>query len=570
MSATIERSRVREPREAVARTPRAVRALSPARVWPFVRNRTWAIGVLGLIALVGGWAGVRGFGRSTLPSDLVFYSAQHSDLPINVTERGNLESQQDVQVLCEVDDINGDGMNGTLIVWIVPNGASVSEGDLLVELDSSMHVERLDRQIVDTERARSDQIQGQAKYDNQLTQNETLKADAELQVKLAELELKMFSDQESGTHQLEVEEIQRSIDDINSEILSSQANLELKQNDKQGIESLFKLGYAGKNELDRSRLEFLQAEGQLAAKMNRLRTQMATLTKKETYEHDMQLLQLQGKLETSKRSLAQVLRDNEARLAQAKAVMDSANESLKKQEELLARYREQVDKCKIRAPQDGMVAYATGESWRREEIREGAAVRPRQVIMTLPNLTKMQVKTAVHESVLDKINQGLRASIKVDAFPDRTYQGTVDTVAVLPDQSGWMSSDTKVYTTTVKIDEEVKQLKPGMTAVVEIHVDKLEDVLNVPIQAVVQEGSNNWCYVGKDGNVERRPIGVGRTNDKFVEITSGLAAGERVVLNPMSILEKAKEAQKQGSQPADEATAEEVPEKLAAALPDAS
>src|SRR5690606_12772589 len=126
-------------------------------------------------------------------------------------------------------------------------------------------------------------------------------------------------------------------------------------------------------------------------------------------------------------------RDNEAKLAQAKAAMDSANESLKKQEELLARYRDYVDKCKIYAPQDGMVAYATGESWRREEIREGAAIRPRQVIMTLPNLENMQVKTAVHESVLDKIHKGLKTTIKVDAFPDRTYSGTVDTVAVLPD-----------------------------------------------------------------------------------------------------------------------------------------
>src|SRR5690606_10316083 len=117
-------------------------------------------------------------------------------------------------IICEVDDIPGDGMNGTLVVWIVPNGSSVKKGDLLVEFDSSLHLERLDRQIVDTERARAEQIQAVAKFENQKTQNETLEAEAELQVKLADLELKMFTDQENGTHQLEIEEIRRSIDDV--------------------------------------------------------------------------------------------------------------------------------------------------------------------------------------------------------------------------------------------------------------------------------------------------------------------------------------------------------------------
>jgi HlyD family secretion protein len=484
---------------------------------------------LGLVLAVMGW----GWGGGSVDAGLVFHTVRRADLPIVVTERGNLESQQDVQVVCEVDDIPGDGISGTLIVWIIPNGSSVRQGDLLVEFDSSQHQERLDRQILLTERAKAEQLQAQAKYENQITQNETAKAEAELKVKLAELEVQMFTDQENGTHQLEVEEIKRLIDDINSEILAAQANLELKNNDKLGIESLFKLGYAGKNELDRSRLDYLQAEGQYAAKMNRLRTQMASLVKKQTYERDMQILQLEGNLATSQRNLVQVLRNNEALLAQARAQLDSAVESLKKEEELLARYRDYVEKCRVYAPQDGMVAYATDR--RSEEIREGAAIRPRQVIMTIPNLQQMQVKTAVHESVLDQILAGQRATVRVDAFPDRQYQGTVQRVAVLPDQGGWLSSDTKVYSTIVTIDQEVESLKPGMTAVVEIHVDHLSNITSVPIQSIVQRGKSSWCFVERGRAVERREVSLGRTNDKFVEIISGVDEGERVVLNPTAI-----------------------------------
>jgi HlyD family secretion protein len=521
-------------------SPSARAATSTTSLWKR-SSASWQSRLGSLLILLGmGVAGVfavrAGFGVGSSDTNLVYHTVRRADLSIVVTERGNLESQQDIQILCETDDIRSEGVRGTLIVWIVPNGSSVKKGDLLVELDSSQHIERLDRQILLTERAKSEQLQAQAAYDNQITQNETMQAEAELQVKLAELELEMFRDPQAGTLKLEVEEIERQIDDTNSEILAAQANLELRNNDKLGIESLFKLGYAGKNELDRSRLDYLQAEGQFAAKMNRLQTQMASLTKKQTFERDMQILQLNGNLQTANRDLVQVRRNNEAMLAQAEAQRNSAVESLKKEEELLERYRDYVEKCKIYAPQQGMVAYVSDR--RREEIREGAAVRMRQPIMTIPNLQVMQVQTAVHESVLDQVFEGQRAMVRVDAFPDQQYAGTVRRVAVLPDQGGWMSSDTKVYATTVSIDEQVGHLKPGMTAVVEIQVDHLRDITSIPIQAVVQRGQDNWCFVEQGQAVERREIALGRTNDKFVEITSGVNEGDRVVLNPLAVMDE--------------------------------
>jgi hypothetical protein len=156
--------------------------------------------------------------------------------------------------------------------------------------------------------------------------NETLLADAQLDVKLATLEQKMFVDEQKGTHKLEVEAIERLVEDINNEILGAQATLELKTNEKRGIEALFKLGYAGKHQLDQSRLDLLQAESQYVAKINKLNTQLATLKKKETYEKEMEELTLQGKLETSDRQVEQVKRNNEALLAQAKAALHAATE----------------------------------------------------------------------------------------------------------------------------------------------------------------------------------------------------------------------------------------------------
>jgi RND family efflux transporter MFP subunit len=504
-------------------------------------------GVVAVALPVASW--IRGVG--TAETGLVCYTVKRGDLPITVIERGNLESQENVKIYCEVDDIRGDGIDGTPILWIIPNGATVKKGDLLIEFDEAPYREQLDAQILQTETARAEHMDAVLTYENQETENETTKAAAELAVDLANLELAMFKDEEKGTHKLAVEEIERTVDDLQNEILAAKANLQLKRNETHGIETLFKMGYAGKSELDRSRLEYLQAESQYAAKLNRLATTQATLLKKEDYEYKMQRLKLEGDLETAKRNLKQVQFTNEALMAKAEAEKIEEERSLKKEEERLARYQQSIQNCKVFAPQDGMVAYAIESGYRRREVAAGALAHERQHLLSLPNLSKMQVKTAVHESVLEGVKVGLPATVTIDAYPDQTYEGTVRSVAVLPDPGGWMSTDTKVYETVVTIDEEVTRIKPGMTAVTEIHIDRIHDVLTVPVQAVVQVKDQTWCYVEDQGSLEQRPVQPGRTNGTFVEIRSGLAAGDHVVLNPgvpsESSDEPASESEDEGS-----------------------
>ncbi len=524
------------PRPAAA-APSTAPPRKAAATPPAARHRGHGGKVLIATVLLGG-CGLTAAALSTLTGGswtstdqpLVYYTVTRGDLPIVVTERGNLESQDAVSVRCEVDDIEGDGIHGTPILSIVPNGASVEKDELLVELDVANHTERLDRQILNTERARSEQVQAQVKYDNRKSQNETLREEAELAVQLADLALKQFEDDNGGTFQLDLQDVELQIQEAQAGKLIEETNLE-------GVEQLYKLGYRSRGELDQARLSALKAERQLATALSRKRELV-------TYRYQKTKLELGGALASAQRALEQVKRDNESLLAQAAAKLEAENEALKKEEERLARYREQISKSKIYAPQAGMVAYSISKHrWYSQEIREGAPVRPRQLILTLPNLKKMQVKTSVHESVLDQVRSGLNVTIRVDAIPDRTYAGSIQSVAVLPDQSSWMSSDTKVYETVITIDEDVHQLKPGMTAVAEIHVDRLIAVLSVPVQAIVQIENESWCYVDGAGGVERRIVELGRTNDKFVEIRSGVDVGDRVVLNPMAIVDEAERSE---------------------------
>jgi HlyD family secretion protein len=91
----------------------------------------------------------------------------------------------------------------------------------------------------------------------------------------------------------------------------------------------------------------------------------------------------------------------------------------------------------------------------------------------------------------------------------------------------------------VTIEQEVDQIKPGMTAVVDIHIDHLNDVLCVPLQAIVQRGDDVWCYVKEAAGTKKRVLELGEMNSRFAHVRAGLESGERVLLNPSAVLEAA-------------------------------
>ena len=468
-----------------------------------------------------GWAGwALAFDGPSTNGALIFYTVKKSDLPIQVTENGNLQSQKTTELRCQVENV-GRERSGTQILSIVPNGEYVKKGDLLVELDSALIQDRLDEQELQTERSLNEQIQATVTFENQKTQNETLLAEAQLQLALDELGLQQYEDEEGGTFQLDLQ-----LMDLN--IQTAEANRLIRQTDLKGIEQLAKLGYRSKGDLEQARLAALSASSEVAR-------QVSSRKEMVDYTYRKMKMELEGKVATAKRNLLQVGRNNQAQLLQAEAAKNGGDRAYKKEQEKLAKYKKQLDKCEIFAPHEGMATYAI-ERDRKSHVGEGRTVRERQRIITLPDLSAMEVKIGVHESVLESITEGLPATITVDAFPNRKYRGSISSVAVLADPGEWHSTDVKVYTTIVTIEEEVADLRPGMSAVVEIHIERVKNVLTVPVQAIVQVGEENWVYVGSSSEVEKRPVTVGKTNEKFIEIREGLKAGERVVLNPMTLV----------------------------------
>jgi multidrug efflux pump subunit AcrA (membrane-fusion protein) len=221
--------------------------------------------------------------------------------------------------------------------------------------------------------------------------------------------------------------------------------------------------------------------------------------------------------------------------------------------------RTRIENCKLYAPMDGSVVHANDPSrfgaLTRPQIEEGATVRERQLIFRLIDLGgPMQVNTKVHESVIDRIRPGLPARTRLDSFPGKILTGTVRDVAPLPHANRFFSSDIKVYTTHVTIDEGLPGLRPGMSAQVEILVSELDDVLSVPVRAVLHGKGKDYVAVKRpDGHFDWREVTLGGHNEDFVEVKRGIQSGELVILDPLALM-SAKEKREMLGAPAKPAT----------------
>ena len=252
------------------------------------------------------------------------------------------------------------------------------------------------------------------------------------------------------------------------------------------------------------------------------------------YEFAKQAEQLYSDWEEARSERERVEAKAKSELSQKKANRDSKQAALSHEKRHLKEYNEQLVACTIVAERPGMVVYASSRDWRgnqRDIIAEGEEVRERQTILTVPDTSAMGVEVKVHESVVKRVKPGQRAILKVDALPGLELEGEVKKVAILPDPTNWwLNPDLKEYSTEVVVLGSHPNLKPGMTVQVEIVMDELKDVLQVPVQAVHADEDRTVCHVKTPDGPVPRVVKLGATDDRFVEILDGLTEGQEVYL----------------------------------------
>jgi multidrug efflux pump subunit AcrA (membrane-fusion protein) len=266
-----------------------------------------------------------------------------------------------------------------------------------------------------------------------------------------------------------------------------------------------------------------------------VKTSETALALYKKYEFSKQCATYLAAYREALNKLQRTIRANRSRMAQAETRFTTA----KRRYEMELAQREnlelQLKACVIKAPQPGLVAYgdlnASSSYNYSNSIEEGATVRLRQTMLTIPDMSQMGVRVNVHESQIKKVRIGQPVKVRVDAEPGKELDGRVAELAVLPDSSSSRyTPNLKVYPCTIHINGYHPWMKPGMNAKVEIIVDQLADVLYVPVQSIEVEQDHHFCYISNNGALERREISTGLFNDEFIEVRGGLQGGEAVAL----------------------------------------
>ena len=163
-------------------------------------------------------------------------------------------------------------------------------------------------------------------------------------------------------------------------------------------------------------------------------------------------------------------------------------------------------------------------------------------LITLPDLSLLKANVKINEVDIAKITTGLNVEIKPDAFSESKFTGVVKEVANLAvNKQG--STKIKVFPVAIYLNETDKNLLPGLTVSCRIIIDKLEDVLYVPIDAINTEAGINFVYKKSATGFKKVEVETGRSNSDYTVIVNGLDEGDEVALtNPFNEEKTEKEA----------------------------
>lgn len=146
-------------------------------------------------------------------------------------------------------------------------------------------------------------------------------------------------------------------------------------------------------------------------------------------------------------------------------------------------------------------------------------------VLVLGNFSNLSIKAPVSEVDISKIKVGQKATITLDAFPDLTFVGKVDSV----DTIGANSSGVVTYNAYITFISPPKTVIPGMTASAVVQLERHDDVLSVPTSAVQTNSSGSYVRELKNGKLADIPVTTGISSDTQTEIVSGLSEGQSVV-----------------------------------------
>lgn len=436
--------------------------------------------LLGLLVCASAAASLMVFRNSTesvaANSDLLAFEVFEGEFVSSVNEAGDVESSANHEIRCEV---KSRGTAGTAILEIVPEGTEVAKGDFICQLDDSVLRDDLTLQRIAVAEDKAALIQSQSDLDT------------------AGRVLEEF---ENGLYAQEVAK-------LDAEVATAEEAVRRAAEFRRHSENLSRKGYRTKTQLEADQFAEEKAKLDLKLAMQNLSVYKDFTKDRMVAEFRAEIKKQEANVEANQYTV-ELSRDREKEIAR------------------------QVDACRLLAPTDGIVVYAS-DSDRGEEsivIEEGALIRDGQPIVRLPDPTKMQVRTKVNDSKINRVKVGDDCLVRVDTDPEKPVSGSVVRVSSFPLPRRWYQAPIE-YEVFVEINEQSDLVRPGLRGKVEIFTDRIENQVQAPLSSIIKQDDDYVVFVKAGDKIETRVVEIGINNDKFVIVETGLRPGENILVD---------------------------------------
>lgn len=190
----------------------------------------------------------------------------------------------------------------------------------------------------------------------------------------------------------------------------------------------------------------------------------------------------------------------------------------------------QIEHSEVRAPHDGFFVYE--KNWWGQPLDVGSSVFPGNSIARIPNLENMEAVLNVLETEAVGLAPGQRVDLVIDAFPDRPLTGLIKTISAT---AAPIARDVpvKFFTVTVSLNEsDPEWITSDAQVSAEIHINRIEDTIAVPNQALFLDEAGDWVLVGNGKDFEKRTVILGLRGANRSQVVAGLETGDEIALYP--------------------------------------
>lgn len=448
------------------------------------------------------------------------------DMQLEVNVPGVFVADDKDEIRMEPDKYSGD----LIVTRILPEGAEVKSGDVLIEFDGA----EVDESI-------------------ETAQNEV--TDAEVELKKANAEHKSaIIDLDSNTAQLKSElsmlenEIEAAIQKQDFELAEKKKAVEDSKNSLKDLETDFETlkqvysergidpenSNSGQIIINREIKSIENSKKRIQVQEKELAYFQQFDKSKNQLEKELAKVKKQAEIDKGKINLAAVV-------AEKKSIVDKAQRKLDAANRKVAGLQQDRKQLRVLSPRDGVVFYGTtgnelpagviiGGSMPdiRKELRIGGRVKTHKILLTIATMENLSIKMSLSENDIQHVKADLKISVHPNAYPKLQVEGKLTKVDQIATRTGFQPTAPRLFDIVGKCTDMAKELRSGMNCRVTIHPEPISNVLQVPIVSVFADGDRFYCFVETGTGFEAKEVKIGLSNFDSVEIRDGLAEGDVV------------------------------------------